>query len=303
MINVIRQRITYSHKSLDEIEVIREYHIRNDSTEKIFEVILRDLPLMINLEVFDDDNRRLSFLPNREVKDIMERLIEQDKEGRVDSIKKYVLESGEPYLLWIILPHDRGISPDETRVIRLKYLERVDRVMEVKYSKFKLYNSRRIKITVNKSRSDIFDTFVNIIIPSNYGLEYDIKITNNNKELGNEEGFYKTKVNNILQVRIPVLDKDITVYITYDIVPSVENKKFFIATFIALYPISIIVFVSAIAPFNEIIRENIVEITFGLIGVSLAIIGLVKDPLLNSVKAHYLGLIIFVIISFILFII
>jgi len=121
-LRVVRERFWISHPTPLERQIIDEFTLKNETDEFIQDVFLIDLPLMLGLEVLDENNKRLSFLPNSEVRRILEETINDNEQ--VDALITQFLRHHGSYFLWIRLTtHDR-IFPGDYKIIRLKYLSR-----------------------------------------------------------------------------------------------------------------------------------------------------------------------------------
>ena len=82
----------------------------NESHQIVHDVFLVDLPLMLGLEVFDEGERRLAFLPNQHVRSIVQLSLKEETHpihARIQEIMRY----GLPYFLWIKLGVSDRIEP------------------------------------------------------------------------------------------------------------------------------------------------------------------------------------------------
>lgn len=321
---IIRQRLWYNHTSATEREIINEFMIENDGNNPMKDIILFDLPLMLKLEIFDETDSRLSFLPNSLVKEKLEPLSlgtdERSKRLHTSLNKKNL------YPLWIRLQKNSTIPINGHKIIRLKYRE----TQEPKTAKFysTLASVSRYNIDVHKSIREEYDVFIMISAPSGYILTYDItNATINNAKMTDDDGFYKTKREDFLQIRIPPSSKKMECEIIYDVQPPKLEKRFVKLTLIGLAVVSAFLVVIAIdngifysssneeivnlnsflqsnystlKPIYEKILKNMFEISSLVSGASVAIAGFVRNPLLARVRVLYLGTFLTAIIAFIL---
>lgn len=313
-IRILRQRLFFDHPSPTERIVTSEYTIINDTDSKLDSILLLELPLMIGLEVTDESGKSLPFLPNREIRNIISQLPNQN-DPDIQYIKR-ALEPGEPYLLWLTLPPGDEIESGQLKVIKLKYYDRKDpsRPPRITANPFTI---KRYKIQLNKEPTQNYDIFVNITAPSGFEIRHKSSAVEGESPLTQNRGFYKTVFNNLLQLRIPTSSQKITAEITYDILPPPLETRFVGITVVALYVAAAIAFglsitqtyfvdIADVEPILDTssasnilnfqlyttakgILGRMFEISGGIIAASAAIAGLVKDPLMARMRLLYLG--------------
>ena len=322
-LRVVRERFRISHPAPLERQIIDEFTLKNETDEFIQDVFLIDLPLMLGLEVLDENNKRLSFLPNSEVRRILEETINDNEQ--VDALITQFLRHHGSYFLWIRLTtHDR-IFPGDYKIIRLKYLSRekpqVPKIVST------LYDLARYTFNISKTRNQNYDIFINIQAPAGCNLKHRASANEGNHRLTEIDGFYQTRLDSFVQIRIPNRDSEITCEIGYDIQPPRLEKRFVSLTLILLYVASILLVTLTLSEkfesinefltnsFNSILGEQLVtglkimangilkrvfEIAGGIIATSVAIAGLVRNPLFARARWFYIGTTALGIISFII---
>lgn len=96
----------------------KEFVIRNDTAESKNYVFLPLNGFRLNLEVFDEDGRKLNYYPNDEVEDLLED-IEEENEDQYEHIQESL--GGSKYNLFVQLPPNEPITPGEFRTVRLTF--------------------------------------------------------------------------------------------------------------------------------------------------------------------------------------
>lgn len=293
---------------------MNEYSLLNDSDNDIKDIFLLGLPLMLRLEVIDDAERRLVFLPNAIVKQIVEPLV-ADKSNPLNVRIAKIMEPGPPYFLWIKLPEDAKFAPGDSKIIRLKYQEKEEpKTPSITVTP---YSVERHKVLFNRTGQEDYDVFILINGPAGYRIEYEAKAKSNGKQLGEKDGFYQNRTDEFAQIRIPNNNQEVACEIFYDIFPPKSERNFFKGTILAMYIISgFLVFLVLITrsdeTYNSInlafhsstmqswnlpelrslfggVLNRLFEIVGGIVGLSVAIAGLIRDPLFGRARWFYLG--------------
>ena len=96
----------------------KEFVIRNNTDEPKNYIFLPLGSFLLNLEVFDEDGKKLNYFPNDEVEALLED-IKTESEDEYSRIQERLGES--KYKLFVQLPPDNPIGPDEFRTIRLTF--------------------------------------------------------------------------------------------------------------------------------------------------------------------------------------
>lgn len=313
-LGIIRQRIWYNHTKSPLIEVINEYTLVNQTNTDISDIFLLDLPLMPELQAYDENNKQLTFLSNKQVREQLDPLFSQSPSDPFLKSIEYVKEHGPPYFLWITLSEDDKMKPGDNKIIKLKYRQnKSDLTPNIRVSGFSV---RRYGVLVSK-RKDDYDLFIHISSPEGYMIEYGAIAWNSNtkKLLTEEEGFYKTDLGDFKQIRLPA-GSDIVCQIGYDVLPPKNDRLFFKLTLFSLSYISALLILSAwlnkqdifhsISSSGQIhtpaeyflfhvnvimqrILNKLFEISSAIVGVSIAIPGLVRDPLFNRARWGFLA--------------
>lgn len=298
--------------------------IENDSQEIIEDIFLFDLSLMMRLEVFDDGGNRLPFMPNNLAKQILQPLAEGTGELN-ERIKHAIDHHGPPYLLWIKLSGKTSIAPNEFKLIQLKYRDTLEPKTANIFST--LASSSRHTITVNKPISENYDVFINITAPSGCTLTYSItEASADDDPLTENQGFYRTKLEDFLQIRIPGISKNVRCSVVYDIQPPKLEYRFVKLTLLGLAIVSSLLIVmvidngvfsssntniinpnsylqtnfSGLSSIYSKVFKNMFEISSLIAGGSVAIAGLVRNPLFARARIFYLGTFFTAILAFIL---
>lgn len=311
-LKIIRERFWFSHPTPSERKVTNEFTVKNETGANVKDIFLMDLPLMLGLEVFDEDGNRLPFLPNAEVKKILKESI-KDKKLLAEFNLNYLGHKGS-YFLWIKLPEKDKIEPDDFKIIRLKYYGKErPQIVSLLVSFFSL---ARYTTNIPKTTAQDYDIFVNILAPSGSTLDHRATAMEGNHTVTQIEGFYQSTLDGFVQIRIPNRNSDIVCNIAYDILPPKLDKRFVGLTLILLYAAaSLLIFLTILEKFDfigipiaEVIKsvsdetilnsfkamakgilKNVFVISGGIIATSVAIAGLVRNPLFARVRWFYLG--------------
>ncbi|WP_115865190.1 hypothetical protein [Halorussus litoreus] len=96
----------------------KEFVVRNNTNEPKNYIFLPLGQFRLNLEVFDEDDTKLNYFPNDEV----EALLNDVKETDEDEYSQIEERFGDlKYTLFVQLPPERPIGPDELRSIRITF--------------------------------------------------------------------------------------------------------------------------------------------------------------------------------------
>jgi len=322
-LKVIRERFWLSHPTPFERQIINEFTLENDTEEYVQDIFLIDLPLMLGLEVFGENSKRLPFLPNRDVRRKLEQTI-KNKQQFDDFIKTYLQHKGG-YFLWIRLTLEDKIAPGDYKIIRLKYFSRER--PQIPNVLVTLYSIARYTFNITKTKAQDYDIFVNIQAPTGSSLRQRASAMEGNHSLTENEGFYQSRLDDFLQIRIPNRNSEIIFNVGYDIQPPRLEKRFVSLTLVLLYVTSILLIILTLSEKIHFVNEAITnfvnsfagestttvlkaagkgilkrafEITGGIIATSVAIAGLVKNPLFSRARWFYLGTTALAIIAFII---
>lgn len=96
----------------------KEFVIRNNTSSAKNYIFLPLGNFLLNLEVFDEDGTKLNYFPNDEVEDILAE-IKAESPGEFHRIQERFSQS--KYKLFVQLPPDNPVGPDELRTIRLTF--------------------------------------------------------------------------------------------------------------------------------------------------------------------------------------
>jgi len=112
-------KVTIEHTTPYDRKYVKEIVVLNNGAEPVNEIVV-SLPEFLNgLQVIDEDNSMLSFYSNDEIRN---NIMNYD----LDLHNRITQQLEELYLLWIRLPDDNKIQPNEIRTIRLVYSDAGD---------------------------------------------------------------------------------------------------------------------------------------------------------------------------------
>jgi len=185
---ILRIRFFFDHSSPFKRIISEEITIYNDSTENVDKLIIPLSEFRMGLKIYDADNYELPYLPkefiDRKLRDII------DDPEKIESISPFFKDKA---ILWISLPNDRKIKPNESRILKLVYHDSKNIPSKI-LSIFNIPFYREFK-DVNKAED--YDTFY--IIQSSLGYNIKYKLI---------EGIaipdiYQNVTDNFISIRIP----------------------------------------------------------------------------------------------------
>lgn len=205
----------------------KEFVVRNNTDETKNYIFLPLGGFRLNLEVFDEDGRKLNYFPNDEVKALLED-VEEKSEDEYSQIKERFGEI--KYTLFVQLPPERPIGPDELRSIRITF----GQSEQPQYHR--LWERPRIKGWITRWKEKFFripsfvakanrrpgrshsELFV-VEGPSEY-----VTVAEKSREHADREKFYENGYGDdtrVLSTHLPpALDDEYTWKLSYDLVPN-----------------------------------------------------------------------------------
>jgi len=272
--------------------LIRELLFYNNSEKTITDILFDIDEFMLGLRVFDYDGTELSVYPKNFIRDLLQKYLNEKDLNELTKPGKYIL--------WIPLPASKPLEPKETRLIKLQYFD----PKEVKPATWKVsaFNLPRFRITIRKKEEEDYDTFFVIKAPESYEIKYKKeKAEKNGKDLVKDDGFYEDVYSYIVNIRIPYIKESFVNFSAlYEIKPSrIERILFWTSWFLLLLSASILLIFSinplvnllpvlSLQILEKIVKSNLhIQFAIGIAGASMAITGLIKDPLLQRVKWYY----------------
>jgi len=96
----------------------KEFVVRNNTNEPKNYIFLPLGGFRLNLEVFDEDGTKLNYFPNDEVESLLDEVKEADEDEYARIEQRF---GGLKYTLFVQLPPERPIGPDELRSIKITF--------------------------------------------------------------------------------------------------------------------------------------------------------------------------------------
>ncbi len=120
-ITIVRQRILVTHVGPEEREVIEEFTLINNSSEKADNVFLSKQAFMIGLKILDEANNELPLFANPLTKSLISKELENDRDN--SELKQLLedIETRKKYILWIKISEKSAIPPFGSKIIKLSY--------------------------------------------------------------------------------------------------------------------------------------------------------------------------------------
>ncbi len=119
-VELVRERWTFEHAAPDVRSITLEYTVRNTGAEDLYQVFLPLPAFLANLQVLDEDGRRLNYLPNREV----ERALQEVRKEKPAAYARAVSSTPHPqFRISIVLPPSAPLAPGAMRTLRLVHTD------------------------------------------------------------------------------------------------------------------------------------------------------------------------------------
>jgi len=215
-LSVIRNRHLVTHISPTEAEIVDEVTLFNASAQELTDILITRPIFMPGLRVLDYDGSDLAYLPNESAKELIASQL-----GADPKYKKLLelMDRDELFVLWIKLPKDRPIKPNDARVVKLSYIyEKNPETLLL--SIFSIPRFKKTKVTPPDEK---YSTFYVIRPPSNFRIRKKILkkakiVENREEELTPELGFYDDSTDRLIALRVPPSDATVRFEMNYDIV-------------------------------------------------------------------------------------
>jgi hypothetical protein len=306
-LQVIRDRFIVKHVSPFIREIVNELTLLNVTTTATENILLYRTSFMPGLEITDSDGRLLAFRPNEHTRILLEELAARDESYK--SIKQE-MDSHKQYVVWIDLPADSPIKPKDTRIIRLRYYD--DKNPAVLHWSSSVFSIPRYEVSKKTPTSERYDTHYLIQAPE--GFQVKVKsgtATSGQKALTREDGFYLTKTDRLISIRLPHLeDQEVNFFLEYDVVLEKAERVFLKAVVVVLLGLStliLILSVNLIPPImvwgkdvTSLLIKGSDVIGTGVFVAASAILGLLTNPLAHRTKAWLFIALMMVIVAFVL---
>lgn len=216
-----------------------DFDIRNVSGEEVNYVFLPLREFKPNLQVYDEDDRILNYYPDSEVRDLVDRVKDEDEEAYKAMQHRF---KHTDYKLFIQLPPDSPISPGELRRITLRF-EQTETVEFFKltdpkwylgwYSDWRKKFFRIPSFLANSKRypGHPHDEFLVIVGVPGYATTGEVD--HNASETKGD--FHKNGLDNetrVLQTRLPAArDQPYEWDLQYELIPNKESLMLSLACF------------------------------------------------------------------------
>lgn len=167
---VLRIRNFLQH-SPDQITEIRsEYTIRNNGDKGLQDIFILSSNFLTNLHVVDSENVEYPLMTNSDTEKLLE-FQSKDDEAYRDLLRK--VQKREKYLIWIKIPPNRKMEPDETRLIYLDYEAKIPSKPDLGLlDKMKQYFRIRNKpILLHIEHENQFSVFFTLQKPKDYHIK------------------------------------------------------------------------------------------------------------------------------------
>jgi hypothetical protein len=291
-LKIIRERIFIEHSSPEEREIIDEYTILNETTEKIRSIFIPRTDFMIGLKILDSKNQELSFLTNEHTRELLDTDKMLYSTALMENRLLTQVNLRQIFIIWIRLHLDEPINPNEPKIIKLVYknttpTKKIGFFNSLQRQKF-LFSIPRFRTQNTKDESQKYDIFYIISAPEGFELDYqiikNIKIENGEeKPLEKKDGVHTNYNNEILSIRTPGLFNKTEFDLIYEVIPKLNERIFYLITVFSLISLSaFFVFLNLkyiVNTFN--LLPNLVThsntVFGGIITASLAAIGFLRN--------------------------
>ncbi|WP_336336552.1 hypothetical protein [Haloarcula brevis] len=118
IIELVRVVNRIKHISPTDRNREKEFIVRNNADEEKTYIFLPLVDFRLNLEVFDEDETKLNYFPNREVDNLLSELKQVDPDAHENIKNRF---GGIKYKLLIQLPEDKPIKPGELRTVKITF--------------------------------------------------------------------------------------------------------------------------------------------------------------------------------------
>jgi len=258
------------------------------------------------LEVIDNDGTLLAYRPNEHTEILLEELAARDESYK--SIKED-MDLHRKYVVWIDLPDDKPIKPKDTRIIRLRYYDDADPT--VLHWCSSIFSIPRYEISKTTPTSERYDTHYLIQAPEGFLIKVKSSTaTSEMKDLTREDGFYFTRTDRLVSIRLPHLEDEVTFFLVYDVVLERAERVFLKVVVVVLLGLSALLLVFSIYAIPPILLwgkdvTNLLQKGSDVIGTGVfvaacAILGLLTNPLAHRTKVWLFVALMMVIAAFVL---
>ena len=302
-IEIIRQRFFIDYTSTSDKYFSEEYTIRclTVNLKGIDNIFLKSPKLLPNLKIFDSDGTQLALITNKLTKALLNTLIknstEQNVIGELSKLRQQ-MSAQEIFLLWIKLPSNRKLMPKEARVITLEYdspkedSDKKDKVLEFHSAPYEVF------YTIQHPEDYEFDK-EEFEIYENDGTKLKNKQNSWKKESKKEDPFYYNENKSSVSIRVnPNIADSIKFIYSFKVKQSVTALP--VLTLSLLILASVVLFMSNYNLYTDncsllqicfdfsIFQSNQAQIGIGIIGGSLIIPNLIKNPRNSKYTKVYL---------------
>lgn len=306
-LQVIRDRFIVRHVSPFVREITNEITLLNLTDTDAENIVLYRTSFMPGLEITDNDGTFLAYRPNEHTRILLEELAMRD-----DSYKsiKEDMDSHRKYVVWVDLPADNPIKPKDTRIIRLHYYDDSDPVVLRWYNS--IFSIPRYEVSKTTPTSERYDTHYLIQAPEGFLLKVNTGAASSGKKtLSREDGFYLTKTDRLISVRLPHLeDKEVAFLLEYDVVLENAERVFLKAVVAVIFGLSALILALSLNAIPSILlwgkdATNLLQKGSDVIGTGVfvaasAILGLLTNPLAHRTKVWLFIALMMVIAAFVL---
>lgn len=264
-----RLRIFLKHQSPFEREIIEEISIENDSDLDLIDLIFPLTNFKMGLKVYNADGYELPYLPKEQIKSLIEEL---DDDELFENMDRWIKGA----VLWIKLPLNRAIKPNELRIIKLNYKD--NRKLKSKF--LSCFNIPNIIENKQIRKEDGFDTFYIIEIPEKYNIKLDMK---NTRGIAN---LYENITDSLVSLRIPYKAGSYKLEFSYQITLPIIEEVFWklLLLFLVFFTMAPILYHYQDISILPIAFSNYSTLTPVVISVCLLVLKITSEPIINRIK-------------------
>jgi hypothetical protein len=291
--------------------MLREITVLNKTQVPIPIIFIYSTKFMPGLKVTDETGRELPFLTNQYTKKILARFPKH-------RILLKLMEAHKLFVLWVKLPENDPVNPDQLKILKLAYHDNTEpqpsKINPLKDQRF-LFSIPEFTDEYEKPEGIEYDLFIVVDVPEGnivsrnelVAMEF-VKQVNKSptkidekieeKILNEKDGLYTGDYRNSMSIRVPPLKEKINFKMTYSVLPSLNERLFFVTAVFFLIGFSL--FLSVLSAINidydeqqwllflEPFQDNLEAFYGGLVTACFAAIGLIRNPIMNKTRFWFL---------------